>query len=54
MDKAFVEKMKTSLNNMRAKVITAKGGEGVKGLPPLAVKKDKTAVTPAKTREADL
>lgn len=52
MDKAFTEKMKLSLVNMRAKVVNAKG-EGVKGLTPLPTQKDKKMISPAKTREAN-
>ena len=39
MDKEFISKMNTSLRNMRAKVIAAKG-ESEKGLSPITIKKE--------------
>lgn len=52
MEKALITKLKNSLDNMRAKVIQAKG-EAVKGLSELQEKTDKTLATPTKTREAN-
>ena len=52
MDKTVADKLKKSLENMRRKVIEQKG-EGVKGLTPLEVVKEKIVSVSTKTREAN-
>lgn len=52
MDKEFVKKMQLSIDNMRRKVIEAKG-EPVKGLSPVTYSKDKKAVKTANARESN-
>lgn len=52
MDKTVADKFKKSLENMRRKVIEQKG-EGVKGLTPLEVIKEKLSPVSSKAREAN-
>lgn len=52
MDKDFAKKMISSINNMRAKVVEAKG-ESVKGLPPVTPLKDKKNIKILKNRETE-
>ena len=53
MDNATVKKFQSSLNNMRAKVIDAKGSR-VEGLTPLSPQKDKPETKPVKEREGKI
>lgn len=52
MDEAAIKKFQQSLQNMRSKVVAAKG-EAVKGLSKVLVTEDKAVSVPVKTREAN-
>lgn len=50
MDDATIKKLQNSLQNMRVKVVAAKG-ESVEGLTPVSQGKSKTKSGPVKDRE---
>lgn len=52
MDDKQITKFKESINNMRAKVIAAKG-KSVEGLSPITISKPKHAVVSNKVRETN-